>query len=300
MLPISNLNNMELLLELAVFIRNKKSTNPITILSVMPNNEEAEKNLAIAKKNLESLVKIASANETKVNIIATLDHNIAGGIIRTSREIMSDTIMIGWPRKTGLIERFIETKTSLVISRTSKAIYICHFEHSLVGHKRLVVVCPPLGELEHGFDIWLSRVSKLSRELSINIFFFCNEKSRIEILEHLRMLKIKADISFSKEFELQNLEVLHQHLIPEDLLIYIAARKTSVSHDICMENIQEKLEKQFPSNSRIIIYPRTYHVDTKYNEYGDISSDSLNQGLERVQKIRKELGNFLKRENKEN
>ena len=296
MMPIANLNNMELLLELAVFIRNKKSSNPITILSVVPNNEEAEKNLQKARKNLESLVKIASANETKVNIIATIDHNIAGGIIRTSREIMSDTIMIGWPQKTKLIERFIETKISLIISRTSKAIYICHFEHSLIGHKRLVVVCPPLGELEHGFEIWLTRISKLSKELSINIFCYCNEKSKSEIVEHLKKLKINVAISFSKEFDLPNLDLLSKYILPEDLLIYIAARKTSVSHDNCMESIQEKLEKQFASTSKIVIYPRTYHVDSKYNEYGDINPDSINQGLERVQKIGKDLGNLLKRD----
>jgi len=299
MIPIANLDNMETLLEFAVFVKNKKSINPITILSVVPNNEEAEKNLRNARKNLESLVKIALANETKVNIIATLDHNIAGGIIRTSREIMADTIMIGWPRKTGLIERFIETKISLIISRTSKAIYICHFEHSLVSHNRLVVVCPPLGELEHGFEIWLSRVTELSRELSINIFCYCNEKSKIEIVEHLKKLKINIAISFSKEFDMPNLDLLHQYILPDDLLIYIAARKTSVSHDICMENIQEKLEKQFASTSKIVIYPRTYHVDSKYNEYGDINPESLNQGLERVQKIGKDLGNLLKREHKQ-
>ena len=122
MMPIANLNNMELLLEFALYVKNKKSGNPITILSVVPNNEEAEKNLERAKKNLQSLVKMALANDTTVNIIATIDHNIAGGIIRTSREIMSDTIMIGWPRKTGMIERFIETKTDSIISRTSKAV----------------------------------------------------------------------------------------------------------------------------------------------------------------------------------
>ena len=298
MIPIANLDNMETLLEFAVFVKNKNSINPITVLSVVPNNEEAEKNLRNARKNLESLVKLASANETKVNIIATLDHNIAGGIIRTSREIMSDTIMIGWPRKTGLIERFIETKTSLIISRTSKAIYICHFEHSLVGHKRLILACPPLGELEHGFEIWLSRVSKLSKELSINIFCYCNEKSKVEIVEHLKKLKINVAISFTNEFELSNLDLLHQYILPDDLLIYIAARKTSVSHDNCMENIQEKLEKRFHTSSRIIIYPRTYHVDSKYNEYGDINPDTLNQGFERVQKIGKDLGNLLKRDHK--
>ena len=299
MMPIANLSNMEKLLELAVFIKNKKSTNPITILSVVPNNEEAEKNLVKARKNLQSLVKIAAASETKVNIIATIDHNIAGGIIRASREIMSDTIMIGWPGKTGLIERFIETKTASIVSRTSKAIYICHFEHSLAGHKRLVVICPPLGELEPGFGIWLTRISSLSKELSTGIFFHCNEKSKSAIQGYLKTHKISADISFSKDFNLPDLEQLQKLILPDDLLIYIAARRNSISHDSSMENIQDKLDRQFTSISKIVIYPRSRHIDSKYTEYSDMNTEQINHGLEKVQKIGRNLGSFIRRDPKE-
>ena len=296
MIPIANLNNMETLLEFAVFVKNKKSVNPITILSVVPNDEEAEKNLVRAKKNLQSLVRMALANETKVKITATIDHNIAGGIIRASREEMTDTIMIGWPRKTGLIERFIETKTALIISRTSKAIYICQFEHPLVGHNRIILVCPPLGELEPGFEIWLPKINALSKELSLNVFCYCNSTSKEAIIEYFHHRKQKSGFAFSEEFDLPDLQVLQNQVNAEDMLIYVAARRTSVSYENCMENIQEKLEKNFPVNSKIIIYPRTHHIDSKFSEYGDINPESLNQGFERVQKIGKDIGNLLKRD----
>ncbi|MDP2337928.1 MAG: cation:proton antiporter [Bacteroidota bacterium] len=296
LMPLANLDNMELLLEFAVFLKNKKSKNPVTILSVVPNNEEAEKNLFKAKKNLQSLVKMASANETKVNIIATIDHNIGSGIIRASREVMADTIIIGWPRKTGLIERFIETKTASIISQTSKAIYICHFEKPLTHHKKMVVVCPPLGELETGFEIWLNRMSALSKELSLNIFCFCNPKSREAINLFFAQRKQNGGFEFSEEFDLDNMHLLQKYVSSEDILVFVAARRASVSHDNCMDYIQEKLEKQFGAHSKIIIYPRTYHIDSKYNEYGDINAEPLNQGFEKVQKIGRDLGNLLKRE----
>lgn len=298
MIPIANLNNMETLLEFAVFVKNKKSTNPITILSVVPNDEEAERNLVRAKKNLQSLVKMASANETKVKIIATIDHNIAGGIVRASREEMTDTIMIGWPRRTGLIERFIETKTASIISRTSKAVYICHFEYPLVNHRKIVVVCPPLGELEPGFEIWLSKINTLSKELSLNVFCYCSQASNQAIHDYFRHRKQKCSFEFSTKFELADLSLLQANMTAEDMLIYVAARRTSVSYDNCMENIQERLDKQFQRNSKIVIYPRVHHIDSKFSEYGDINPEPLNQGFERVQKIGKDLGNLLKREQK--
>ena len=296
MIPIANLSNMETLLEFAVYVKNKKSANPITILSVVPNDEEAEKNLLIAKKNLQSLVKMASANETKVKIIATIDHNIAGGIIRASREEMTDTIMIGWPRKTGLIERFIETKTSLIISRTSKAVYICHFGYPLVGHNKIVVSCPPLAELEPGFEVWLPKLNMLAKELSLNVLIYCNKTTQAAITEFFHHHRHKSGFTFAEEFDLPDIQLLQKYVVPEDLLIYVAARRTSVSYENCMENIQDKLEKGFPKNSKIVIYPRTHHIDSKFSEYGDINPESLNQGFERFQKIGKDLGNLLKRE----
>ena len=80
------------------------------------------------------------------------------------------------------------------------------------------------------------------------------------------------------------------------MLIYIAARRASVSYDNYMENIQERMEKQFPKNSKIIIYPRTHHIDSKFSEYGDINPETLNHGLERFQKLRKNIGNLFKKD----
>jgi Kef-type K+ transport system membrane component KefB len=298
MISIANLNNMETLLEFAVFVKNKRSVNPITILSVVPNDEEAEKNLVKAKKNLQSLVKTASANETKVKVIATIDHNIAGGIVRASREEMTDTIMIGWPRKTGLIERFIETKTASIVSRTSKAIYICHFEYPLVNHTKIGIVCPPLAELEPGFEIWLPKLDALSKELSLSVFCYCNELTQLAITTFFTHHRHKTDFVFAEKYDLENLQLLQTYISPLDMLFYIAARRTSVSYHTCMENIQDKLEKQFSTNSKIIIYPRAHHIDSKYNEYGDINPESLNQGIERVQKLGKDIGNLLKRDHR--
>jgi len=296
LIPLANLDKMDLLLEFAIFLKNTKSNNPVTILSVVPNNEEAEKNLVKAKVNLESMVKMASAIDTKVNIIATIDHNIGSGIIRTSVEIMADTIIIGWPRKTTLIERFIETKVSSIISQTSKSVYICHFALPLTTHRKMVVICPPLAELEPGFAIWVSKVSVLSRELSLDVYCNCNAKSKEAIQLQFAQRKINSGFTFSDTIDLDNLQLLQEEIVPEDLLIFIAARRASVSYDNSMENIQERLEKHFNPNSKIIIYPRSYQIDSKYNEYGDINPEPLHQGLEKFQKFGKDIGNLLKRD----
>jgi hypothetical protein len=153
-----------------------------------------------------------------------------------------------------------------------------------------------LAELEPGFEIWLPKINTLSKELSINVFCYCNSITREAIQEYFRHRKHKSGFTFSEEYDLPDLQLLQRYVTPEDMLFYIAARRTSVSYENCMENIQERLEKQFPKNSKVIIYPRVHHIDSKFSEYGDINPETLNQGFERVQKIGKDLGNLLKRD----
>src|SRR5690606_27753586 len=45
LLPIANVANIEKLLEFAIYIKDKKLTNPVSILSVVANNNEAEINI---------------------------------------------------------------------------------------------------------------------------------------------------------------------------------------------------------------------------------------------------------------
>src|SRR5690606_15486744 len=75
LLPIASVANIEKLLEFAIFIKDKKSANPVSILSVVSNNNEAEINILKARNKLEEFVRQASASATKVNIISTIEHN---------------------------------------------------------------------------------------------------------------------------------------------------------------------------------------------------------------------------------
>src|SRR5690606_23436167 len=106
-LPIANLNNMESLLDFATLIKSKRSPLPLTILTVVPNNEMADQNLRKARKNLDSTAKYASGSEIEVNMTATIDYNIASGISRASKEVNADAIILGWPSKPGIIEKMV-------------------------------------------------------------------------------------------------------------------------------------------------------------------------------------------------
>jgi Kef-type K+ transport system membrane component KefB len=294
LLPISNIVKIDKLLEFAVLIKEKKSANPISMLSVVSNNEEAEINLVKARNKLEDFVKQASASETKVNIITTLDHNDSSGITRISKEIMADIILIQWPERTGFFDKLLGDKTDNIINNTNKSVFISHIEKPLVLLKRIVVIAPPLSEHENGFNVWVTKFAKLSHELSIPIQLYCNDATN-KAVEKLQK-KLKLNIVFNHQLftDWEDFLVISRNIQELDLLVLISARKSASSYINMLETLPSKLEKYFAINSKIIVYPQQYIEETISDQYNDFSSEPLSKSIEAVQRIGKGIGSILK------
>ena len=292
LLPIANVLNIEKLLEFSIFIKDKKSANPVSILSVVSNNEEAELNILKARNKLEEFVKQGSASETNVNIITTIDHNPASGIARISREIMADIIILGWPQRSGFIEKIVGEKVENILNNTDKTTFVCHIEKPLVLHKRIVIVAPPLTEHENGFELWVHKISKLALELSIPILLYCNKTSEKAIRKVFRKAKLKPSIEVPPFTDWEDFLILSRHIHIDDLFVLVSARKGATSYISSLESLPTKLEKYFATNSRFIIYPQQY-TNANSDQYA-VYTEPLNKGIEAVQKISKGIGSFFK------
>ena len=255
LLPIANIVNFDKLLEFAILIKDKESENPISILSVVPNNEEAEMNIAQATSKLEDFVIQASASETKVDIKSTIDQNVASGIARISRELIADLIILGWPTERGLMDKLIGKKMQRIIKANNKVTMVTHFSRPLATHKRLFMAVPESGEKEEGFKLWLNKVGILSKELSISIVMNCTKATEEAVKAEFKSMKISTPVTFKPFEDWTDFKSLGEHVKDEDVFIFVSARRESVSYLNVLPTIPAKLEKYFYDKSRIIIYP---------------------------------------------
>jgi len=255
LIPIANVSNIDKLMELAVTIKDKKSTNPISILSVVSNNDEAEINILKARNKLEEFVREASASETDVNIITTIDHNAASGIARISREIMADVIILGWPQRAGFIDKLIGDKVDSILNNTDKTTFICHLQKPMVLHKRIVAAVPPFAEHETGFGFWVSKIARLAQELSIPILLYCNGQTEKAVQKLLKQAKLPASINIKPFTDWEDFLILSRSINEDDLFVLVSARKGATSYLGALDKLPAKLEKHFASNSRFVIYP---------------------------------------------
>jgi Kef-type K+ transport system membrane component KefB len=276
LLPIANVANIENLLELTIFIKDKKSNYPISILSVVSNDNEGEINLLKARNMMEGFVKQASASEININIITTLDHNTASGISRISKEIMADILVLGWPQRTGFIDKLIGEKIDNILTNTNKTTFICHLGKPLFMHKRIVIAAPPLVEHENGFNLWLSKMIQLAHELSISIQLYCNDATRKAVGKLFREFKFTASINIHLFTEWEDILTLSRNIEDNDLVVIVSARKGATSYMSLLEKIPSKLETHFLNNSLLIIYPKQYEDDVISKQYFDLLDQPSN------------------------
>ncbi|HPB58022.1 MAG TPA: cation:proton antiporter [Bacteroidales bacterium] len=297
LLPIENVSNtekVEKLLEFAIFIRDKKSVHPLSVLTVVSNDEEAEVNILKARNKLEACVAKASAFETNVNVITTIDHNAASGISRIAREIMADAIILGWPSRKGFFDKLIGEKMDMILENSEKTIYVCHPAKPLILHKRIILVVPPFAEHESGFKLWFANVIRLAQELSVSVQVYGNEDSFKSIHRLYKENKFNATLVTHNFTDWDDFLILSREIKDDDLIFLVSARKGATSYMSMMDKLPAKIEKYFRDHSRIIIYPEHYSDEHAMNQYKDFSGETINKGIEAVQKLGKGIGNIFK------
>lgn len=297
LLPIADVTNFEKLLEFAIFIKDKNSVNPISLLTVVSNNNESEVNILKARNKLDSFVKEASATETNVNVLTTIDQQVSIGISRISKEIMADIIIVGWPRIKYNFKKFTNDRKDNLINSTTKTVFIAKIEKPLPIHKKVVVMAPPQAEKEKGFIVWVDKIAKVAQELSITIEFYCDESTKKMMERVFVELKLTASINYNIFTDWEDFLILGRAIHNDDLIVLVSARKGANSYLPFFDEMPDKIQKHFPENSFMVVFPQRF-TDSTIERY-DISTEPLSYGIDMVQKLGKGLGNIFKKEEDE-
>jgi hypothetical protein len=295
LIPLAKTSATESLLDFALLIKDKKSSNPVTLLTIVPNNDQAEINILRYRKAVDKFVVQGSASEVKINTIARIDHNPASGIARTSKEIMSDIVIVGWPRKTGFLDKIFGENVDSIINNVDKTLFICRFEKTFIEEKRLVFICPPFSERGIGFHLLLQKISRLSQELSIPVMIYAEYKTHQVIQEIANNLKLNAKFGFKSVLDWESFEAISDEIKPTDLIVFNLSRKGSVSYKSIFDKLPHKFEKSFSDNNIILVYPQDDRKESAMDAYEDFTATPLTKSIEAIEQISKGLGNILKK-----
>ena len=276
-----------------ILITDKKVINPISVVSVLPDDQQAESRIHRSRNHMNEIINHYSSGETKVNTIATIDHNLSSGIARTSKELAADIVVINDSDKMNLIMRIVGDDREHLLDVCDKTVFFCQLDMPFISKRRIILICPELAELENSFTNWLDRVMRLSRELNLPTIVFSGEQTYEKINLYTEQRKFNVSLEQKQINELDEFFLLNYKIESTDLVIYCSARKGAISYTPSVDFFLNKLEKAFPNNDRILIYPSQLS-DNLFNSYDDISTSPITKGMETIQKIGKEVGSIFK------
>lgn len=295
LVALNELKGNEKLLDLSILITDKNVINPISVVSVLADDEEAEKRIHRSRNHMNEIIKHYSSGETKVNTIATIDHNLSSGIARTSKELAADIVLINDSDKMNLLMRIVGDDREHLLDVCDKTVFFCQLDMPFISKRKILTICPEFAELENSFTNWLERILRLSKELKLPLEIFAGEQTFEKIKLYTDLRKFNVDIVHHVITELEDFFLLNNKIESTDLLVFCSARQGAISYTSGIDAFRSKLEKAYPNNDRILIYPSQVIADNIYTTYEDISSSAISKGVETIQKIGKEVGSIFKK-----
>ncbi|MGV3630134.1 MAG: cation:proton antiporter [Bacteroidota bacterium] len=291
----NELRGNENLLDLSMLITDKSVSNPISVVSVLANDQEAERRIRASRNHMEEITRHYSSGEIVVNAIATIDHNLSSGIARTSKELAADIVILNDSHKMNLLLRIVGDDRDHLLDVCQKTVFFCQLDRSFAEKKRVVLVCPPLADLENSFTSWLERILRLAKQLRIELLVFAQNNTFEKVKLYLEYRKIAVDLEHKEINELDDFFLQNFRIEKTDLLVMCSSRPGSVSYSINVDHFLPKIEKAFENNDKILIYPSQEVTENIFSTYDDISAEAISKGVETIQKIGKEVGSIFKK-----
>ena len=279
LVPVSNPETMEKLIDFSITIKEPKNQEPIVAVTVVEDDDHAQGKLLQARKMLDKAIVHAAAAEQKIEIMTTIDQNVSSGIQRVTRELFITDIVLGWSVKTTISDILFGKTFEGLINQTTQNVFMTRFLLPLNIHKNLHLFCPAFAEREVGFMHWLAATLRLASQLSMSVTLYAPHNTHNEIEQYLSTSKVTISLRFVLVRSLNDISGDMVNLHANDMLVWVLSRKGNVSHTPYLQTLPAKMVKLFHGNSLMFIYPQTRILKGGDDYALETDSTLLDKGL---------------------
>lgn len=253
LIPVSNPDNIQRLIDLALLIKDQKSTEPIYPLSIVEDDADADEKINIVRKVIEGVAEQIASGDKKVEVLKKVDLSIVDGIIRTSKAYNISDILISYKAHQGTSNIIFGNIALNLLAKSKQAIIVSKILQPLNTFKRLIVVFSPNSELENGFSRSVLKINAVLKQLgsTATIYGTINTLAVFSAIIGDKKKIFYKYINLEAFEEVQEIEDTKE----DDLFIFLSARKQTLSYDHVVDEMPKNLNKNSEFTSFIVFYP---------------------------------------------
>ena len=285
LIPVKNPKNIDTLTDLAFYLSDKNSSEPVYAINVVLDDENTEKEIEIGEELLTKVMVRGGAVNKNVVPITKIDTNISTAIIKSCKEYRISKVIIGWSGAGSFKSRFFGSVTEQYIKNSKEMIFLARFIHKIDISRSIVLIIPPLINIQAGFREGLQSVMKIAVELNDKLIVISDDKIIEEIKPEIEKNKsissVYRNIISWKKID----ETLEEVVADNDIIVQMASRPDEIGWRLDFEKLSYKIAENYKNNNFIVIYPYSYIEDELEGIFNKIKDEKTANKLSKY-KIR--------------
>jgi len=293
LIPVSNPDNIQRLIDLALLLKDQKSTEPIYPLSIVEDDGDADEKINLVRKVIEGVVEHISSGDKKVEVLKKVDLSIVDGIVRTAKAYNISDILITFKSTQGTGNIIFGDVTANLLIKSKQAIISSKILQPLNTFHRVIVVLSPNAELEVGFVRSTTKIHSILKQLGDNAVVYGVEKTIKEFSQVIGDRR-RAFYKYEEVDDFENFDL--QPVIKEDdLLVILTARKQTLSFNYHVDELPKRINKSNEFASFVVFYPDISKT-LQQGQISDIATPIIAQPYEKVKQFTGKITGIFKKE----
>ena len=254
LIPLSNEDTAEELVNLSLATKSKKNTHHLYALNILDNKVSGDdQQLKKSRRLLENAALMAAATDTHLQELQRYDLNVTNAILSVILEHRITDLVLGLHKEKGIPSSFLGRITEGILDYSDVTTLIYKPAQPLSTMKRHLVVIPVQAEKEAGFPQWVARVWNVIQNTGAKAIFYGSS----DTLGRLKTLlgKRGGEMEFTEFSDWEDFLIVFRDVHKDDNLWIVMSRHNGISFNPSMNRIPGYLNKYFQQNSFILVYP---------------------------------------------
>ena len=254
LIPLSNEDTAEELVNLSLATKSKKNTHHLYALNILDNKVSGDdQQLKKSRRLLENAALTAAATDTHLQELQRYDLNVTNAILSVILEHRITDLVLGLHKEKGIPSSFLGRITEGILDYSDVTTLIYKPAQPLSTMKRHLVVIPVQAEKEAGFPQWVARVWNVIQNTGAKAIFYGSS----DTLGRLKTLlgKRGGEMEFTEFSDWEDFLTVFRDVHKDDNLWIVMSRHNGISFNPSMNRIPGYLNKYFQQNSFILVYP---------------------------------------------
>lgn len=254
LIPLSNEDTAEELVNLSLATKSKKNTHHLYALNILDNKVSGDdQQLKKSRRLLENAALTAAATDTHLQELQRYDLNVTNAILSVILEHRITDLVLGLHKEKGIPSSFLGRITEGILDYSDVTTLIYKPAQPLSTMKRHLVVIPVQAEKEAGFPQWVARVWNVIQNTGAKAIFYGSS----DTLGRLKTLlgKRGGEMEFTEFSDWEDFLIVFRDVHKDDNLWIVMSRHNGISFNPSMNRIPGYLNKYFQQNSFILVFP---------------------------------------------